>query len=234
MAVNSHDIRMREFRRAILRGYSAADVDTFLMHLAVEMDRLERSQVSAASPPSPVGTDSADAPAHARDASDAPQEAGSSAQEPQVDVDGISAQAREAATQLVQEAGEDARAIVAEARANAERGLRRARQRAEELLREAHEQQDRASRAEAEAQLRLAHVNKRLADEAERLAQEASRLDALAGWVAEQTLAPEASPESESSEPERSADVLPLQRAGHESPLEAWGRSRSAAGPEQA
>ena len=42
MAVTAHDIRMKEFKRAFLRGYAADDVDTFLMYLAVEMDRRER------------------------------------------------------------------------------------------------------------------------------------------------------------------------------------------------
>ena len=42
VAVTGHDIRMKEFKRAFVRGYAADDVDTFLMYLAVEMDRRER------------------------------------------------------------------------------------------------------------------------------------------------------------------------------------------------
>ena len=46
MTVTAHDIRMKEFKRAFMRGYSADDVDTFLMYLAVQMDRRERSDRS--------------------------------------------------------------------------------------------------------------------------------------------------------------------------------------------
>ena len=31
MTVTGHDIRMKEFKRAFLRGYAADDVDTFLI-----------------------------------------------------------------------------------------------------------------------------------------------------------------------------------------------------------
>ena len=220
MQLSGHDIRMKEFRRAILRGYSEADVDTFLMHLAVEIDQRDRvhhlngttqpnngaqtpsgaginnpasdeRDLQATVPASPISEGSnaatrsqADTSMAAIVATDIVQQARTTAQE-------IHAQAAANAAAIERDAQDAGQDIVDEARAKAERGLNKARERAEEMLEFAREDQDRASRTDAEARLRLAHVEQQLAERQLALAEEARRLDELPGWMAEQDLQPE-------------------------------------------
>ena len=217
MQLSGHDIRMKEFRRAFLRGYAEADVDDFLMALAVEIDQRDRelhtangapthgslangSAVDDAAKPSPDRA----APmtideATARSVAEVIEQARTAALEIQAEAiagrDAIEAEARRAAQEIIDHA-----------KANAQRGLTKARQRAEEMLQHARERQDAASRTDAEAQLRLAHIDRELSERAAALSREAQRLDELAGWIAEHDLAPE--PESHHVPAHAAPDVV--------------------------
>lgn len=211
MQLSGHDIRMKEFRRAVLRGYSETDVDTFLMHLAVEIDQRDRVRHLNGTTDTNNGAqapnDTSGAPAHAvtgpaSEGSDAEPHAPADTSMAAIVATDIVQQARTAAVEIhaqatanaaaiERDARDDGQDIVDEARAKAERGLNKARERAEEMLEFAREHQDRASRSDAEARLRLAHVEQQLAERQLALAEEARRLDALAGWMAEQDLQPE-------------------------------------------
>ncbi|MEM7285014.1 MAG: DivIVA domain-containing protein [Actinomycetota bacterium] len=206
MAVTGHDIRMKEFRRAYLRGYAADDVDTFLMYLAVEMDRRERyyrsltlddvlpGAVDAVSPAlddelfveAPEGASDDDAPATADQPTDA----------------------------TTGEAREQADAIIADAKFRAERGIERAKDHAREIVAAARQAQADAERAEADASLRLAHLEQRVAERAAALAAEARRLDEIAASLAEHDLAPALDEYHTPAHaaPGRVADIVPLAR----------------------
>lgn len=82
--------------------------------------------------------------------------------------------------EVLAEAHETARAIVEKAKQTARTGLILSRERAEQMLLDARESRQEAARLEAEAQLRLAHVERGLEQEAEALAAEARRLAELA------------------------------------------------------
>jgi DivIVA domain-containing protein len=221
MQLSSHDIRMKEFRHAILRGYSEEDVDTFLMHLAVDMDRRERHDSS--SPGQPNNDRETNPPAVPDPAADteriAEQAAADTISEAQEQARALYLAAKQAAHDLEHQTKLANTNIISEARASAERGLTKARQRAEEILSEAREHEQRASRAEAEAELRLAYVEKRLAKKALVLAEEAKRLGALAEWLAQQDLMPDSDDEFGIEQGHRPAhaapsagEVLPLRR----------------------
>ncbi len=197
MAVSAHDIRMREFKRATLRGYDTTDVDTFLMYLAVEMDRRERqyramaldhraarAKVPAAEAPIDPPAEPVDAPA-----------------EPVDDADPVDLEL-------------DADDIVEDARLRAERGLARAKAHARQIVDEAQERKQAAERAEAEARLRLAHLEQRLTDRARVLAEEAERLDQIVARLTEQDLAPDLSEYHSPAHaaPSEDADVVQLAR----------------------
>jgi DivIVA domain-containing protein len=255
MKLSGHDIRMKEFRRALLRGYSAEDVDTFLMHLAIEMDQRDRvihSSIQAhtagagehiparAKPPAEAEHEAAGTPDEADiDLADIRAAAADIVRQAHDDAAAITAGAAAAADELRQRAADEvdrtrqqvaasverdardaATEILAEARAKAERGLTKARERAEEMLEHAREQQELASRTEAAAELRMAHVEQRINERAQRLAEEARRLDALAGWMAQQDLQPDSEPEPESEHrPAHAApnpdDVVAITRAAN-------------------
>lgn len=214
MAVTGHDIRMKEFKRAFLRGYAAEDVDTFLMYLAVEMDRRERYYraltLDEALPVPPKVTtapalddelfdesddlETATAPVPSRATTDLP---------PPPDVAAKNADAQNQAD-----------AIIAEARARAERGLERAKDHAREIVAAARQRQAQAERAEAEVNVRLAHLEQRMADRAAVLAAEARRLDELAASLAERELAPALDEYHTPAHaaPGEGGDVVPLAR----------------------
>lgn len=59
--LNGHDIRMKEFRRALLRGYSRRDVDDFLTDVIASLDTAERttavpSEITPTKPAPPTST----------------------------------------------------------------------------------------------------------------------------------------------------------------------------------
>jgi len=209
MQLSSHDIRMKEFRRAILRGYSEEDVDTFLMHLAVTMDQRDRDEAGPDAPPhadGPVATPvAAEAEALlAEEARIAAETATAHAfRQAEVQARSVLVAAQEASQGLIEQTRLANEKTISDARATAERGLTKARQRAEEILDEAREAQLRASRAETEAGLRLAYVEERLAKKALVLSEEAKRLGALAAWLAQDDLAP--ADESETHQPAHAA-----------------------------
>lgn len=218
MAVTAHDIRMKEFKRSYLRGYSAEDVDTFLMYLAVEIDRRERHERALRGeaplpvPPEPDTIqalndelfDEADdldepQPVGGMLAASVPDAPAAAAATLPTDVDGSDEIAQlppppsiEAQHALTGDAAarDEAEAIIAEARARAERGIERAKQHAREIVAAARERQVEAERAEAEISLRLAHLERRVAERAAVLSAEARRLDELAASLAEQDLSP--------------------------------------------
>lgn len=211
MAVTGHDIRMKEFKRAFLRGYAAEDVDTFLMYLAVEMDRRERYYraltLDEALPVPPKVT----APAALDDelfdeSDDAPGTANGTAHLPPPP-------APETAPATT-DAHEQADAIIAEARARAERGIERAKDHAREIVAAARQRQAQVEQAEAEVNLRLAHLEQRMTERAAVLSAEARRLDELAASLAERDLAPalEEYHTPAHAAPGEGADVVPLAR----------------------
>lgn len=250
MQISAHDIRMKEFRRALLRGYAEADVDDFLMALAVEVDRRDRRILlpgdangrlgdhvapregeddDVPPPDEAAGGDGRPAPsdlhrpAHARTDAMPRTVAGLDEQTARTVAADIIDQARSAAIEIrdralaardsiERDAEVAAKAVIDQAKANAERGLTKARERAQEMLAHAREQQQRAARADAEAQLRLAHVDAQLHARAEALAQEARRLDQLAGWLAEQDLAPDDAETGGHVPAHAAPDVVPLRR----------------------
>ena len=186
VAVTGHDIRMKEFKRAFLRGYAAEDVDTFLMYLAVEMDRRERYyRALTLDEALPVPPKALPAPAldeELFDESDEPETRAAPATAhlpPPPDQTAITADAHE-----------QAEAIIEEARARAERGLERAKDHARQIVTAARQRLEEAERAEAEVNVRVAHLEQHMADRAAALAAEARRLDALAASLAERDLAP--------------------------------------------
>ncbi len=220
MQVSGHDIRMKEFRRAIVRGYSTDDVDTFLMHLAVDIDERDREiheilEADTAVPETPVAV----APAAVE-----PEPAQDEEALARSIFDDIIDQARTAALEIRAEArmsavaiGDDAQRAaddsIAKAKATAQRGLSKARERAEEIITAARDHEESAARLHAEAQLRLAHVEQQLSARADALAAEARRLDELAGWLAEHDLAP-AEPADLGHQPSHAApDVVAFNRA---------------------
>lgn len=246
MKLSGHDIRMKEFRRAVLRGYSEADVGTFLMHLAIEIDQRDRlhhlnGEAHTTEPvvPEPTQTPATENPPGPRESAAQPldptatpgEPLGSEAQRARADTSmaaigatDIVQQARVAAQEIHAEATAQAAAIsaaardsgqdvVGQARAKAERGLNKARQRAEEMLEYAREHPDRASRADAEAHLRLAHVEQQLAERQLALAEEAKRLDALARWMAQQDLQPDAEVHQPAHAAPVHSDVVELRTA---------------------
>ena len=216
MTVTGHDIRMKEFKRAFLRGYAAEDVDTFLMYLAVEMDRRERyyraltlddalPAAPAVSPP-PAGDELFDAPDTA-DTDRLPP--------PPVTDDVPHADAQVQADAIPHaDAQAHADAIIAEARARAERGIERAKDHAREIVAAARQRQAQVEQAEAEVSLRLAHLEQRMAERAAVLSTEARRLDELAASLAERDLAPalEEYHTPAHAAPGDGADVVPLAR----------------------
>jgi DivIVA domain-containing protein len=210
MKLSGHDIRMKEFRGAILRGYATDDVDTFLMHLAVDVDQRDRDLHDITTAHAQLGLDqeAGDRPATPNSVNGpdtngaAPVASGFDETTIRAVVADIIDQARTAALEIraeaqgcaaavQEEAHQTADHVIANAKASAQRGLTKARERAQEILTTAHEQEQTAARLHAEAQLRLAHVDEQLASRAEALAAEARRLDDLAGWLAEQDLAPD-------------------------------------------
>ncbi len=207
MQLSSHDIRMKEFRRAILRGYSEVDVDTFLMHLAADMDRRSNDQGAATNEttvevaPPPASVHNAEAITE--------QAAAETIRLAQDQARQLYEAARQAATDLEHQTKLAVEHTMSEARASAERGLTKARQRAEEILVEAREHQERASRAEAEAGLRLAYVEERLAKKALVLAEESKRLSALADWLGQEDLLPAVGDDATSEDVHRPAHAAP-------------------------
>lgn len=209
MAVTAHDIRMKEFKKAFLRGYAADDVDTFLMYLAVEMDRRERYYRALSldeALPVPVRTTAT--PALDDELFDESDDAPALAQLPPPPVPAVDA------AQPSGDATEQANAIIEEARARAERGLERAKDHARDIVAAARQRQEEAERAEAEANLRLAHLERRMVERAQALSAEARRLDELAAMLAEQDLAPalEEYHTPAHAAPGQGADVVPLAR----------------------
>lgn len=208
MAVTGHDIRMKEFKRAFLRGYAAEDVDTFLMYLAVEMDRRERYyralSLDDTLPVSPELTTVAPRPEEAL--FDEPAAADDTAVRPPPPASETAPQTADAHAQ--------ADAIVAEARARAERGIERAKDHAREIVAAARQRQAQLERTEAEINLRLAHLEQRMAERAAVLSSEARRLDELAASLAERDLAPalEEYHTPAHAAPGNGADVVPLAR----------------------
>ncbi len=184
MGLSGHDIRMKEFRRAVLRGYATADVDMFLTEVAVALDSLDPDRRPPAHATGLTDSRPALSPAPKVSPVQGVVAAGGGEDDARAEAERIVAQARASAAALQEQAAQTAEAAIRDAKAHAERGLRNARERAAGLLHDAHDRQQRAARLEAEAELRLAHVEQRLADKARVLADEARRLDAIAAWLA--------------------------------------------------
>ncbi len=230
MGLNGHDIRMKEFRRAALRGYSTKDVDEFLTDVAVALDQRDDHRRPPAHAATRVGTGRTPRPVESvpppsRRAAGTGPAIGEGLDRSGSDEDAARAEAERAvrivstaqasAAALERRARQTAEEAIRDARAHAERGLRKARERAEEILRDAHDRHQRAARLEAEAELRLAHVEQGLARKVSILAEEAKRLDALAAWLAQDDLgaAPPAHAAPAAPLPDDVSAVVPFKRS---------------------
>jgi DivIVA domain-containing protein len=210
------DIRLADFRVSrIPGGYRRADVDEYLVMVADEIERYasdlearepaaatERSGAGAATGPSPeqLAVTARPNPAHAASVEPIPASGSvpvARAVEAMVaaaqhSADEIVEQARRTAAELDRNAAAARGELSTRAQRDAEAVLHAAQQQAAALLSDARERHQLAERAEAEAELKLAHVEHRLEERALALAAEARRLDELAAWLAEQDLRPDA------------------------------------------
>ncbi len=230
--LSGHDIRMKEFKRALVRGYSRPDVDGFLIQVIESFDACERVLMNAGrvptapatAPVEPVAPDAMQGPEQSmlilKHSQQAAEEALRNAEH---SAEAIRAEAHTDAEQIRRSADQQARALhkatLQAARNDAERGLLRARDRARQVLEEAATREQQAARIEAEAELRLAHIEQRLAQKAKVVREQAIALDSLAAWLAEQDLRPEdpsvsgaAVAHATASAPQLGGDVLAFER----------------------